>query len=45
MKCVKCGAPAVWQRMKTKEGPEALCDPCISKGKPEQLDNYRYIEV
>lgn len=47
MKCVICGKPAIWQRMKTKEGPEALCDPCLSgqEDAVELIDNYRYKEV
>lgn len=44
MRCSICGAPAIWIRMKTKDGPEALCDPCLDKqpGAAQLIDNYNY---
>jgi hypothetical protein len=44
MNCNICGAKAIWIRMKTKEGPEALCDPCLT-AMPDGhilIDNYKY---
>lgn len=44
MSCSICGAPAIWIRMKTKEGPEALCDHCLNAqpNSVQLLDNYNH---